>query len=254
MEEIRKLNPQARQWLENHPFDRWTLAHDGGKRYGLLTTNLSEIFNSVLKDARFLPITACVQLTFYRLVHYFEVRRPLGVSSRVNGQTHTPHVVAKQVALMSKSIAHSLSAFNREKRLFDLITQRGGNVQIVNLEQKSCSCGKWEAFKYPCSHVLGACAKLSLNSWQYIDRCYSIVAYCDTWASEFLPVPHQAYWPQSLFGELLPNIELLRNKKGRPRSTRLRNGMDIKERRSANLCGICKQSGHNRKKCHSKPK
>ena len=90
MEEIGKLNPEARQWLESHPFDRWTLAHDGGRRYGLLTTNLSEIFNSVIKGARFLPITACVQLTFYRLVHYFEVRRPLGFSARANGDSYTP--------------------------------------------------------------------------------------------------------------------------------------------------------------------
>ena len=34
-------------------------------------------------------------------------------------------------------------------------------------------------------YLLSACAKLSLNSWQYVDRCYSIVTYCDTWASEF---------------------------------------------------------------------
>nr|KAJ0213933.1 hypothetical protein LSAT_V11C400197080 [Lactuca sativa] len=254
MEEIGKLNPQARQWLESHPLDRWTLAHDGGRRYGLLTTNLSEIFNSVLKGARFLPITACVQLTFYRLVHYFEVRRPLGNSSRANGDAYTPHVLVKQVALMSKASAHSLRSFNREKGIFELITQRGRNVQVVNLEQKTCTCGKWEVFKYPCSHVLSACATLSLNSWQYVDKCYSIVKYCDTWASEFSPLPHEAYWPQSLFKELLPNFELLRNKKGRPRSTRLRNGMDIKEGRKANLCGICKQSGHNRKKCPSKPR
>ncbi|KAL4588296.1 hypothetical protein LXL04_001180 [Taraxacum kok-saghyz] len=78
---------------------------------------------------------------------------------------------------MSKSTAHSLRSFNREKGLFELITQRGGNVQVVNLEQKTCSCGKWEALHYPCSHVLGACAKLSLNSWQYVDRCYSISSY-----------------------------------------------------------------------------
>jgi len=103
MEEIGKLNPEARQWLERHPLARWTLAHDGGRRYGLLTTNLSEIFNSVLKGAHFLPITACVQLTFYRLVHYFEVRRPLGSSAQANGDVYTPHVVAKQVALMSKA-------------------------------------------------------------------------------------------------------------------------------------------------------
>ncbi|XP_023766923.1 uncharacterized protein LOC111915503 [Lactuca sativa] len=112
MEGIGKLNPHAREWLESHPLNRWTLAHDGGRRYGLLTTNLSEIFNSVLKGARFLPITACVQLTFYRMVHYFEVRRPLGSSSQAHGDAHTPHVVVKQLALMAKSSAHSLRSFN----------------------------------------------------------------------------------------------------------------------------------------------
>ncbi|KAL7599378.1 hypothetical protein Lser_V15G26728 [Lactuca serriola] len=141
MEEIGKLNPHARHCLESHPLNRWTLAYDGGRRYGLVTTNLSEIFNSVLKGARFLPITACVQLTFYRMVHYFEVRRPLGSSSLANGDAHTPHVIAKQVALMAKASAHSLRSFNREKGIFELITQKGRNVQVVNLEQKTCTCG-----------------------------------------------------------------------------------------------------------------
>ena len=207
-----------------------------------------------LKVLVFLPITACVQLTFYRLVHYFEVRRPLGSSAQANGDVYTPHVVAKQVALMSKASAHFLRPFNRAKGIFELITQRGGNVQVVNLDEKTCTCGKWEIFKYPCSHVLGACAKVSLNSWQYVDRCYSIVDYCATWASEFSPLPHEAYWPQSSSIVLLPNLEQLRNKKGRPRSTRLRNEMDTKEKKKTNLCGICRLSGHNRKRCPSKPR
>lgn len=92
-----------------------------------------------------------------------------------------PHVVAKQVALMSKSSAHSLRSFNRLKGIFELITQKGRNVQVVNLEQKTCTCSKWEVFRYPCSHVLSVCANLSLNSWQYVDKFYSIEKYCDTW-------------------------------------------------------------------------
>nr|KAJ0201663.1 hypothetical protein LSAT_V11C600326670 [Lactuca sativa] len=32
MEEMGKLNPQARKWLEGYPLDRWTLAHDGERR------------------------------------------------------------------------------------------------------------------------------------------------------------------------------------------------------------------------------
>ncbi|XP_022023776.1 uncharacterized protein LOC110924041 [Helianthus annuus] len=193
MEEIGKINRQSRQWLESHALDIWTLAHDGGKRYGLLTTNLSEIFNSVLKGARFLPITACVQLTFYRLVNYFDVRRPMGSSAQANGDVYTPHVAAKQAALMSKASAHSLRSFNLQKGIFEVITQKGKNVQIVNLEQKTCTCGKWEIFKYPCSHVLSACANLSLNTWQYVHKCYSIVDYCATWSYEFSPLPHEAY-------------------------------------------------------------
>nr|KAJ0194533.1 hypothetical protein LSAT_V11C800443500 [Lactuca sativa] len=75
MEEIGKLNPHGRHWLESRSLNRWTLAHDGGMRYGLLITNLLEIFNSV--------------------------RRPLGSSSQANEDAYTPHVVSKQVALMN---------------------------------------------------------------------------------------------------------------------------------------------------------
>ncbi|XP_076929124.1 uncharacterized protein LOC143593352 [Bidens hawaiensis] len=248
------INLQALQWLEDHALDKWTLAHDGGKRYGLLTTNLSEIFNSVLKGARFLPITSCVQLTFYRLVNYFEVRRPMGSSAQANGDVYTPHVAAKQAALMSKAGEHSLKIFNRQKGIVEVITQKEKNVQVVNLEQRTCSCGKWEIFKYPCSHVLSVYAKLSLNNWQYINKCYSIVDYCATWSSEFFPIPHEAYWPQSPSIRLLPNLDLKRDKKGRPRSTRLRNGMDIKEGKSGNRCGICGERGHNRSTCPFKPR
>ncbi|KAK1414794.1 hypothetical protein QVD17_30553 [Tagetes erecta] len=199
MEEIGKINPKARQWLETHALERWTLAHEGGKRYGLLTTNL--------------------------LVHYYDVRRPMGSTAQANGDMYTPHVLAKQAASMSKAGAHSLRSFNRQKGIFDVITQKGKKVQV------------------------------SLNTWQYVDKCYSIVDYYATWSSEFSPLPHEAYWPNSSsIRKLLPNSELKRDKKGRPRSTRLRNGMDIKERKKFNLCGICKHPGHNRATCPSKPR
>lgn len=89
-----------------------------------------------LKVLVFLPIIACVQLTFYRLVHYFEVRHPLGSSAQAKGDAYTLQVVVKQVVLMSKASAHSLRSFNREKDIFELITQRGKNMQVVNLDKK----------------------------------------------------------------------------------------------------------------------
>ena len=77
MTKIGRINSEAQQWLETIPFQLWALSHDGGQRYGIMTTNISEVFNSVLKGARSLPVTALVQLTFYRLNSYFVARREL---------------------------------------------------------------------------------------------------------------------------------------------------------------------------------
>ena len=126
-------------------------------------------------------------------------------------------------------------------------------MQVVNLKEETCTCGKWEINKFPCSHVLSACAYLHLNSSQFVHRYYSIVEYSLTWASEFSPLPHEAYWPPCST-TLLPNSDSIRNERGRPRSTRLRNGMDIKEGKKTNRCGICRQGGHNQQTCPSRPR
>ncbi|KAL0360757.1 UNVERIFIED_CONTAM: hypothetical protein Sradi_3760200 [Sesamum radiatum] len=49
MEEIKSLNPEAYDWLGNIDKTQWTLAHDGGWRTGILTTNMSEAVNGVFK-------------------------------------------------------------------------------------------------------------------------------------------------------------------------------------------------------------
>ena len=49
MNKIGRINSEALQWLEAIPFQLWVHSHDEGRRYGLMTTNISEVFNSVLK-------------------------------------------------------------------------------------------------------------------------------------------------------------------------------------------------------------
>ena len=66
MTTIRRINFEAQQWLEAIPFQLWALSHDGGKRYGIMITNISGVFNSVLKGARSLPFSALVQLTLLK--------------------------------------------------------------------------------------------------------------------------------------------------------------------------------------------
>ena len=68
MTTIGRINSDKQQWLEAYGIQ---LSHDGGRRYGIMTTNMSEIFNIVFKGACSLPITALVQLAFFHLNSYF---------------------------------------------------------------------------------------------------------------------------------------------------------------------------------------
>ncbi|KAL0356133.1 UNVERIFIED_CONTAM: hypothetical protein Sradi_4060200 [Sesamum radiatum] len=62
MEEIKSQNIAAFEFLDKINKEKWTASHDGGWRTGILTTNMSECINGVLKGARRLPLTAKIIL------------------------------------------------------------------------------------------------------------------------------------------------------------------------------------------------
>ncbi|GFQ01973.1 hypothetical protein PHJA_002341200 [Phtheirospermum japonicum] len=71
MEQIKALDPNAFAYLDGIYKSKWTLSHDGGKWCGVLTANMSECINGVMKRARRLPITTIVRITFLRNVKNF---------------------------------------------------------------------------------------------------------------------------------------------------------------------------------------
>ena len=60
MNTIGRINQDALNWLKAIPFEKWALSHDGGRRYGIMTTNMSKVLNNVLKRAQSFLITAFV--------------------------------------------------------------------------------------------------------------------------------------------------------------------------------------------------
>ena len=59
-----------------------------------MITNMSEVFNSVLKRTRSLPFTAYIQLIFFRLNSYFVARREKGANILASDDQFTPYVDA----------------------------------------------------------------------------------------------------------------------------------------------------------------
>jgi hypothetical protein len=75
LKELEKiLNDDAKSWLLEQLLEKsmWALAFDeGGSQYGIMTTNLSEVFNFILKGIRALLVSGIVDYTFHKCNEYF---------------------------------------------------------------------------------------------------------------------------------------------------------------------------------------
>ncbi|KAH0746061.1 hypothetical protein KY285_007718 [Solanum tuberosum] len=159
MEMIKEINSEAYVWLMKNDLGKWTLHRDGGRRWGMLTTNSFESFNGLLKSARGLPVTAMVRLTYNQIVN-----RSVTRSKFVN------HLVQQKQQWMpkpfkifednrKKSQRHTLINYHQQREnIFEVQTLMhhgcGGNKHIVNASQGKCQCGKWQSYHIPCSHAI----------------------------------------------------------------------------------------------------
>ncbi|KAL6342689.1 hypothetical protein AAG906_013095 [Vitis piasezkii] len=159
MEELKRLDEKSVAWFSKLDTQKWTQAYDLGYRYGWMTTNITKCINGVLKGARMLPITALVQLTFYRCVSYFETRRAEIRARMAVGDVYTAYAIEKFRRAEAKASGHTVTIFHRIHETFEVITalhgfhmDKGRNKQVVKLNEGTCSCNKWQSFGIPCSH------------------------------------------------------------------------------------------------------
>ncbi|RVW99497.1 Serine/threonine-protein phosphatase 7 long form-like [Vitis vinifera] len=208
------------------------------------------------KGARTLPITALVQLTFYWVNSYFTVRREHGASRLASGEEFTPHIDAKIKAKVVKAGAHEVLLYDHVAGRFHVKTRhsvgssnRKPRTYHVTLQTGSCTCNKTLLLGFPCSHILVACHCRAIDFRQFVQGYYTTRAYLSTWAPLFYPIFDELEWPQYNGPIIVPSDSMKRLTSGRPTSSRLHNEMDARETRTPQTCGLCKQSGHNRRSC-----
>ena len=112
MDTIRRINLEAQRWSEAIPLEKWALSHDRGRRYGIIATNMFEVFNSVLKGVLSLLVTALVQLTFLRLRSYFITRREQVSKRLALDEQNTSYVDAKIKAHVVKVGSFEIFLYN----------------------------------------------------------------------------------------------------------------------------------------------
>ncbi|XP_020111290.1 uncharacterized protein LOC109726214 [Ananas comosus] len=244
-DELRALDEDAWKWVDELEVykEYWAWAFDGGRRFGLMTTNMSESLNGVLKGIRALPVTAFVAGTFYKLNSYFVKRRENGESMTA---TLAPKIQSRITMNMVTARGHIVYRFGTIE--FEVQTGYSDYNVTINGTEADCNCGEFKLTGIPCSHILAVCSnsQLRIDYHSLCSHWYTVECYRQTYAPLFHPVPDRRYWPRPMGPPIVPPP--VRRKKGRPRSTRIRNIMDATSGRRTK-CSICKQHGHYRNTC-----
>ena len=153
---IRRINSEAQKLLEIIPFQLWVLLHDGGRRYGIMTTSMLKVFNSVLNGARSLPFSALVQLTFFRLNSYFVAIKEQGANRLTFDEQFTPYVDAQIQGRVVKASSMEIVLYDHIHGRFH-VKSRSGRKHRLNLHDIKCTCGKTLIYGFPCSHIIATC-------------------------------------------------------------------------------------------------
>ena len=121
-----------------------------------MTTNISKVFNSVLKGARSLPVNALVKLTFFRFNSYFVAIRELGATRLASDEQFTPYVDAQIQGCVVNVGSMEIVLYDHIQGRFH-VKSRSGRTHHLNLHDKKRTCGKTLIYAFPCNHIIAAC-------------------------------------------------------------------------------------------------
>ncbi|XP_070040292.1 uncharacterized protein [Nicotiana tomentosiformis] len=203
MELIRQEDQGAYSWLMRHKLDKWTLHADGGRRWGILTINVSESFNGLVKFACGLHATVMVRMSFKQMAERFAERYRVASSLMERGVEFIPIPMKIFDKYRKQAQWHSFLQYCNEQNIFEVRIairhNRGNNTHTVNKGRRLCSCGKGSIYHMSCSHAMKCLQHTGFATTRFIDKEYSVAPYLNTYSGQLQPEGAEHYWPPEPF-------------------------------------------------------
>ncbi|CAI9112220.1 OLC1v1012635C1 [Oldenlandia corymbosa var. corymbosa] len=123
--------------------------------------------------------------------------------------------------------------------------------QVVLYANRECTCGRWQTFRFPCSHALRVARELGDDPFPLFDPCYTTHQWYQQFSGEFNPIMEP--WPKATWQIRPDDTKLVHHAgRGRKRVNRKKGVMDYTSKsgqRRLQTCSLCKLQGHNARAC-----
>ncbi|XP_034212988.1 uncharacterized protein LOC117625556 [Prunus dulcis] len=183
-----KRKEHVAQYLEEAGLHKWSRAHMDGRRYNVMTTNIAESINSVLRFARMLPVVYLIGEIVNLLVKWFTERRELALNCTT---TLCPNFGEKKLRNRLEDAARMnvVKVNNAQYNVLD-----GDMDGLVDLTNNSCSCRKFQLEQLPCKHVVAVCSFLKVSVYAKASRYYTRKTWMDAYSDSIYPVQPHGMW------------------------------------------------------------
>ncbi|XP_029149635.1 uncharacterized protein [Arachis hypogaea] len=178
------------------PRSQWAQHADEGRRFGHMTTNISECINAIMKGSRNLPITALIKSSYFRLGELF-ARKGSEALAQLQVSAEFSQTLMKAIESNSKHVnTMNVYQFDRSRSNFTVeeLTAVSGsrqqNYQVL-LDEGKCDCGYFQALHISCRHVLAACSHARLDWKRFVHPVYRMESIFNVYRSEFRPIGHE---------------------------------------------------------------
>ncbi|XP_060961755.1 uncharacterized protein LOC133031967 [Cannabis sativa] len=250
MEEIKKVNVNAYNWLAAKQPSEWTKSHfKEGVKCDMLLNNICESLNNAILDARDKPIISLLEsIRYWLMCRFYKKRESI---SKWKGPIHNNIV---KITTKLTEVAKRCVVTRENATMFQIQMNPGGGF-TVDLQGKTCTCRGFQLIGIPCGHALAAIWFCNHQSHAYIHPWYKMEAFKKTYEHTVYPVPSPDKWPKTGRNPMFPpGANIL---PGRPKKKRRRDADEppppncTKTRRTGAImhCSKCKKPGHSKRTC-----
>ena len=166
-DEIEASDTEVAEYLRNADFKKWSRAYSPTNRYNIMTSNLAESINSLLKDSREYPIVCLFDTIRMIMTRWFTERRD-------EGDRHI-HLSTFKVGEKMKELYNLKSRWLEVSKINDSEYEVKGDTrdQVVNFQNRHCSCLVFDVEKFPCAHAIAAAKAGNKHENDYVDDFFS---------------------------------------------------------------------------------
>lgn len=162
-------------------FEHWSRSHFTGARYDIMTTNIAESWNAVLREARGFPIISLVEYIRTKIMTWFSQRREAAEAAT---NTLTPKTEEILAVNFKESAGYDIRTINATE--FE-VRDKNGLSYHVSLANKTCSCYKFQMLHIPCCHAVGAAVKAKVSVDSLVAEEYSSTYWKKAYESSINP-------------------------------------------------------------------